>query len=257
MAGRVELFGLQIDNVTMAEAVEAVGRLARSGGKHYVVTPNVDHVVRASKDAEFLAMCRGASLVLADGAPIVWASRWVGRPLQGRVTGSDLVPRVCELAAREGLRIYILGTTDAIAQEAIRRMRQQWPSLQIAGNYAPPFGFDADWQEQDRILQAINTARAEIVFVALGSPKQERWTTRWMPQLDARVVLCIGAGIDYLAGAVRRAPRWMQRVGLEWLWRLLQEPGRLWRRYLVEDMAFARLVALELAKARGQRSSTA
>ena len=247
---RVQLFGISIDNVTLAEAVQRIDALLDRRGRHYVVTPNVDHIVRLPRDPAFADAYYRASLIFADGMPIVWASRLLRRPLKGRVTGSDLVPEVCELAARRGASIFFLGTTPPILAEAVRRVTTQWPSLQIVGTYSPPFGFERNTLERLRMISAVNDARPDILFIGLGAPKQELWIANSITQVNVRVALCIGAGIDYLAGAVKRAPRWMQRTGLEWAWRLLQEPGRLWRRYLVEDMQFLGLLAREFVRPR-------
>jgi exopolysaccharide biosynthesis WecB/TagA/CpsF family protein len=245
MMDRIDLFGITIDNVTMAGAVNRVRALLAGAGRHIVVTPNVDHIVRLSRDEEFRGAYGRASLVVADGMPIVWASRLLGRPLKERVTGSDMVPLVCAAAAEAGYSVYLLGALPGVAEVAIANLKRRFPSLRIAGSYSPPFGFERDAAETRRIIERLNQARPDVLLIGLGPGKQEKWIAQHLDALNIRVALCIGAGIDFLAGNVSRAPRWMQRSGLEWLFRLISEPRRLWRRYLVEDMAFLGLFARE------------
>lgn len=243
---RVTLFGVTIDNVTAAEAVEAVRRLLADGaGQHYVTTPNTDHVVRLQTDAALREAHAGASLVLADGMPVIWASRMLGRPLKERVTGADLLPSVCEMAAKDGRSLYVLGGIDGVAECAAHNLRVRFPGLRIAGTYSPPFGFERDADECRRIAERIDRARPDILAIGLGCPKQELWIAKHQREMRYGVALCVGAAIDFAAGNVSRAPQWMQHNGLEWLYRLVQEPGRMWKRYLVDDMAFARVVARE------------
>jgi N-acetylglucosaminyldiphosphoundecaprenol N-acetyl-beta-D-mannosaminyltransferase len=248
---RVALYGITIDNVSAAEAVEAVRRLLDQGkGQHYVVTPNVDHVVRLERDPAFRQAYAGASLVLADGMPLVWASRALGRPLKGRVTGADLLPQVCAMAAALGRSLFILGGREGVAERAARNLAARFPGLRIAGFHSPPMGFERDPAEQRRIAALVNRARPDILAIGLGAPKQELWISAQRRSLDFGVALCIGAGIDFAAGTLSRAPRWMRETGLEWTWRLAREPRRLWKRYLVDDMAFGRIVMQQWLKSR-------
>jgi len=243
---RVGLFGISVDNVTMAQALECLRMLLLAeGGHHYVVTPNVDHIVRLRHDARFRQAYAGAALVLADGMPLVWASRSLGRPLKMRVTGADLLPCVCEMAASLDKSVFLLGGGDGVAARAAHNLRLAYPRLRIAGIYSPPVGFERDRAEDRRVVERINGAHPDVLAIALGAPKQELWIAAHREELHFRVALCIGAGIDYAARTLKRAPRWMQSHGLEWLWRLAHEPRRLWKRYLVEDMEFVSLVAKE------------
>jgi N-acetylglucosaminyldiphosphoundecaprenol N-acetyl-beta-D-mannosaminyltransferase len=242
---RVTLFGVTIDNVSAAEAVERVRELLEDGSQHYVTTPNTDHVVRLQKDTALRQAHAEASLVLADGWPVVQACRILGRPLKGRVTGADLLPNVCEMAAKSARSLYILGGMDGVAERAAHNLRARYPGLRIAGTYSPPFGFERDAEECRRIVERIDRARPDLLAIGLGCPKQELWIAKHRHEMQFGVALCIGAAIDFAAGNLSRAPQWMQHNGLEWLYRLAQEPGRLWKRYLVDDMAFARVVARE------------
>jgi N-acetylglucosaminyldiphosphoundecaprenol N-acetyl-beta-D-mannosaminyltransferase len=246
MHDRISLFGITIDNVTMAQARERIRRLLEQrNGRHYVVTPNVDHIVRLYKDAAFRRVYAGAALVIPDGMPLIWASRPLGRPLQARVTGADLLPSVCEMAASSGRSLFLLGGREGVAERAARNLQARYPGLRIAGTYSPPMGFERDRAEDQRTVERINRARADILAIGLGSPKQELWIARHQRELQFGVALCIGAAIDFAAGVLKRAPQWMQHHGLEWLWRLMQDPKRLCKRYLVDDMAFAGIVARE------------
>ena len=242
----IGLFGIAIDNVTMAQALEQLRLvLMDERGHDYVVTPNVHHIVRLQRDALFRQAYAGASLVLADGMPLVWASRSLGRPLKMRVTGADLLPCVCQMAASLDKSVFLLGAGDGVAARAAQKLRHAYPGLRIAGTYSPPMGFERDPAEERRVVERVNGAKADVLAIGLGAPKQELWIAAHRDQLHFRVALCIGAAIDYVAETLKRAPHWMQRNGLEWLWRLAQEPRRLWRRYLVEDLEFASLLVEE------------
>lgn len=240
---KVDVAGVLIDNVSMADAVDAVERLVGRDGVSYVLTPNVDHVVRVQRDPEFARIYRDAALVLADGMPVVWASHLLGTPLKEKVSGSDLFLRLCALAAGRGYGVFFLGAQPGAAAAAAERLRARYPALRVVGHCCPPPGFEDDVTWTARIVRLVTEARPHILFVALGSPKQEKWIRRHQAECQVPVAIGVGASIDFAAGVVRRAPPWMQRGGLEWLWRLLMEPLRLWRRYLLEDPKFLWYVA--------------
>lgn len=237
-ASRVELFGISIDNLSMEEALDRMRAQLSGSGKGYVATPNVDHIVRLQRDEEFREVYRNAALVVPDGMPVLWASRFLGRPLKERVTGSDLVPAVCRIAAELGSGVFFLGGNEGVAEKAAENLARAFPGLRVAGSYAPPCGFDADPEENRKAIDAVRRSNADLLFIALGAPKQEKWIARHIGDLPVKLALCIGCALDYQAGAAKRAPLWMRRGGLEWLWRIGLEPRRLARRYLVEDMAF-------------------
>lgn len=254
MSAQVSLFGMRVDALRMSEAV---GRLlewsaAADGPCRYVVTPNVDHAVMFQEHAELRRAYAGASLVLADGWPVVWASRLLRRPAPERVPGSDLVPALFEAAGqRGGLSVYLLGAGPGVGQRAQANIQRRWPAVRVVGVDSPPLGFERDEQENAAILRRIAAARPEVLVVGLGAPKQELWVARHHRQLAARVALCVGATIDFLAGEKPRAPRWMRRVGLEWLHRLASEPRRLARRYARDAWIFPQLVWREWAAGGG------
>jgi N-acetylglucosaminyldiphosphoundecaprenol N-acetyl-beta-D-mannosaminyltransferase len=254
-ASTVQLFGMTIDRVQMPQAVSRLLAWCdepRGAACRYVVTPNVDHAVLFQQRADLRAAYRDASLVLADGAPIVWASRLLGTwgvpsALPERVAGSDLVPQLFAAAARP-LRVFLLGAAEGVAGRAALRIARQWPCVQIVGTYSPPPSFEHDAIETEQILTLVADAAPDLLIVGFGAPKQELWVHQHQFDLQAKVVICAGATIDFLAGEKRRSPRWMRQCGLEWAHRVLSEPRRLTSRYARDAWIFPRLVWRELAK---------
>jgi N-acetylglucosaminyldiphosphoundecaprenol N-acetyl-beta-D-mannosaminyltransferase len=241
----VSLFGVSLDAVNMTEAVSRLLEWSTADERlcHYVVTPNVDHVVLLQEHAGLRAAYDDASLVVADGWPIVRASRWLGRSLPQRVAGSDLVPAL--FAAARGtapLRVYLLGALPGVALRAAERIHEHWPGVRVVGCDSPPPGFEHCAETNRVILGRIASAKPDVLIVGLGAPKQELWVHAHRDRLPVKVAICAGATIDFLAGAKRRAPRWMQRWGLEWLHRVATEPRRLTRRYLRDAWLFPQLV---------------
>lgn len=233
---KTRALGVTVDLLTMKEAVqEVVGFLqsARQAPRvacRIVVTPNLDHAVQLRENEALRAAYAGAALVLADGMPLVWASRLSPRPLPERVTGSDLTPNVLE-AAPPGTRVFLLGGSEEANLAAARTIQGRYPNLELVGRLSPPRGFEHDAEWSTQIVDAITGSRAELVILGLGAPKQELWAHHHAARLPSTVLLCVGATVDFLAGSVTRAPRWMQKTGLEWIHRLLGDPGRLLRRY--------------------------
>jgi exopolysaccharide biosynthesis WecB/TagA/CpsF family protein len=226
----------------MSQAVTFVMQMAEKGKRCYVVTPNVDHIVRLEGDSYFREIYENANLILTDGKPLIWISRLLGTPIREKVSGSDLFPRVCQSAGLEGKRLFLLGAAEGVADKAARNLKEQHSGIQIAGTYSPPVGFERDQKETDKIVSIINDSRTDILCIGMGSPKQEMFFYGLRDRLDVKVALNIGASIDFAAGNVKRAPLWMQRSGLEWLYRLLREPKRLAKRYLIEDMKILKIV---------------
>jgi len=228
---RTRLFGISVDPITRGEAVARIMAWADGDMPRTVITPNLDHVVKLETDTAFQEAYAGADLVVADGMPFVWVSRLGDTPLPGRVAGSDLIIPVCEAAANAQKRVFFMGSTVERLQVAAAALEEMCPGLIISGYHAPPFGFEKDEIAQQAAVAAVNDAQADIVFVALGAPKQEVWCQTHRESLSCGVLLNIGAGLDFLTGDVRRAPGWMQSTGLEWLWRAASEPARLGPRY--------------------------
>ncbi len=233
---------LWIDALSFAGALREIEALVQSGTGGCIFTPNVDHVVTAEDDEAFRAAYGQASLSLADGQPLVWSSRMLGTPLPARVAGSDLVWPLMELAARRRWRVYLLGGEPGVAEEAAVRLEREL-GLRVAGVDAPAVELDGPPGASDGAIERVRAARPDLALVALGAPKQERWIHRALPRIRPAVAMAVGASLDFLAGRVRRAPRWMARAGLEWAFRLAQEPRRLGRRYLLKDPRFLAIVA--------------
>jgi N-acetylglucosaminyldiphosphoundecaprenol N-acetyl-beta-D-mannosaminyltransferase len=233
---RVVLSGVAIDNVSMDEAVHAIDRMIDTGGFHQIATANVDFLRRTLHDSELLDILRKCTLVLADGMPLVWASRWMGVPLRERVTGADLIPRLLHLSADKGRRIFLLGATEERSAQAALRIQKDYPGAQICGRFCPPFG-PLETMDHQAILDAITAAQPDILLVAFGCPKQEKWLNMHRDMLKVPVCVGVGASIDFLSGHQSRAPEWLQRTGMEWVYRLASEPRRLAMRY-IEDALY-------------------
>lgn len=245
----VHFGGIAFDNVTMDEATARIDKLVRHGGPSMVVTPNVDHVMRLQGDMEYARLVEEADLVLADGQPIVWATRLLGKPLKERVAGSDLVPKLCAHAARRGLRVFFLGGAPGAAAAAEARLREQFPTLKSVGIHCPAYGFEQDPDRNREAVETVRRAKPDILFVGLGSPKQEKWIAAHMHEYQVPVSIGVGISFSFIAGHVKRAPLWMQKASLEWLHRLICEPTRLWKRYLVRGPRFLAVLASEFAMA--------
>ncbi|MEL6111632.1 MAG: WecB/TagA/CpsF family glycosyltransferase [Pseudomonadota bacterium] len=230
-ADRVRLFSVNVDRLSQAQAVDQIMQWADQKTPHTVITPNLDHMAKLPGDPLFQSAYDAADLVLADGMPLVWLSRLEGAPLPERVTGSDLILPVCARAAQSDKRIFLMGSTVERLTAAKEALQNLFPALVISGIHAPPFGFDKDELAQEEAVNAINEAGTDLAFVALGAPKQEVWCQAYRKNLHCGVLMNIGAGLDFLTGDVKRAPEWMQKTGLEWVWRAASEPARLGPRY--------------------------
>jgi N-acetylglucosaminyldiphosphoundecaprenol N-acetyl-beta-D-mannosaminyltransferase len=236
---RVEVGGLPIDPLTEADVVEQVRAELRAGRGGWIATPNVDHLRHASRDPRVAAMIRSAHISVADGAPVVWAAKLSGRPIPARVTGADLLWSLSAAAAEDGRSVYLLGGEPGVPERAAEALRIAHPELEIAGTCSPPRGFELDEVELATCRDAVVEAAPDIVFVGLGFPKQERIITEFSQLLPGTWWLGCGAALPVAAGDLARAPRWMRPLGLEWLFRLVHEPRRLFRRYIREDAPFA------------------
>lgn len=233
---RIRFLNTEIDNLMMTDALQEIERLSGGETTGYVVTPNVDHIVRLEKDAAFRQAYRQADLILADGKPLLWISKWLKTPIREKVSGSDLFPQVCRMAAQTGRSLYFLGAAPGVADLAAEKLRAQYPTIQIRGCYSPPRGFEKDKEELLKIREKVRAAQPDILILALGTPKQELFIYQNRDLLGVPVTLCLGAAIDFAAGKAKRAPRWMQQHGLEWLYRLIREPRRMFKRYLIDDL---------------------
>jgi N-acetylglucosaminyldiphosphoundecaprenol N-acetyl-beta-D-mannosaminyltransferase len=248
---RVELLGTPIDRVERHTLAARLHAFLVSGQPHQIVTANLDFLAIARRRDGFRHLLANVDLVVCDGKPLQWAAALRGDALPARVTGSDILVETCQLSAAHGYRLFLLGAAPGVADRAARALERLYPGVVIAGTYAPPVGA-FDTAEDDAIVARVREARADALFVALGAPRQDEWIRDHLGALD--VPLCVGVGgiFNFFAGETRRAPAWMQRCGMEWAFRLAQEPGRLWRRYLRDDLpVFLALIAEQAGRRLG------
>ena len=236
---RVNIVDIPIDNIGMSELLDEL----KYGG--VVFTPNVDHLVKLQKDREFFQVYQNADYRVCDSQLIMFASHFLGNPICEKVSGSDLFPAFYQRYAKDkSINIFLLGGLPGIAEQARQRINQKVGRNMVVGSYSPPFGFEEDPAECRKIIDIINRSGANVLAVGVGAPKQEKWIIKYRSELNTiNTFFAIGATIDFEAGNLKRAPAWISSAGLEWLYRLCLEPGRLWKRYLVEDVAFFVLVA--------------
>lgn len=232
---RMRFMNIEIDNLTMQEALSAIDRLIQESKGSYVVTPNVDHIVQLETNKELQAVYKNAALILTDGKPLIWISKWYGTPIKEKISGSDLFPLLCEMASKKGYKMYFLGAKEGIAAKAAKLLSERFEGLNVVGTYSPPFGFENDFIEMEKIKSLIKMSEPDILVVGLGCPKQEKFMYHHCKELGVPISLGLGASFDFEAGNIKRAPRWMSNHGLEWLFRITQDPKRMAKRYLVDD----------------------
>lgn len=237
VAPPIALLGVAFNNLSLPETVACIEEMIAARTPRYIVTANVDFLVQAQRDAELHRILLDAHLVVCDGTPLVWASRLLGNPLRERVAGSDLVPELIRVAAGKNYRLFFLGATPEANAQAIANVRRQFPHLDVSG-YSPPFR-PLSAMDNEEIAAHIRAAQPDILCVAFGCPKAEKWMAANYRLLGVPVTIGVGGTIDFLAGRMKRAPLWMQRAGVEWLFRLCQEPRRLLRRYMADLWSFA------------------
>jgi N-acetylglucosaminyldiphosphoundecaprenol N-acetyl-beta-D-mannosaminyltransferase len=247
---KVKIGKAWVNNVTQQEAIMAIDQIIVNGKKIYVVTPNLDHIVKLEEDQDFVRCYDNAGLVLADGNPLIWASKVLGTPLKALVTGSDLFPGLCQHAAIKGYRLFFLGGLEGVAEKAAQELRKKHSQINIVGTYSPPFGFDKNPTENAKIIQMINAVKPHLLFVGVGAPKQEKWMYKNIQDLDINVALGIGASFDFEAGTIKRAPKAFRAAGMEWFWRFSNEPQRLFRRYFVDSSKFLPIIYNQLKKSK-------
>ena len=236
--------GCAVDNLDMEETLGVVEGFIRSGRPHQHVVINVDKIVKASRDPALRQIINDCDLINADGMPVVWASRLLGKPLKERVTGVDLFEALMARAAEKGWRVFLLGARDEVVSGVAHLYPARYPGLTLAGyrnGYWKP-------EDEDRVVAEIAATRPDILFVAISSPKKEAFLARYQAAMKVPFAMGVGGTFDVAVGLVKRAPVWMQNAGLEWFYRFLQEPRRMFRRYFIDDMAFVALFAREWVK---------
>ena len=239
---RMQFMNSYIDNITMDEAINHIEECIQLRKIGQVITPNVDQIVRMETDSYFKEICDNAELLLTDGHPLLWISRLYRRPIKEKICGSDLVPRLCEVAAQKGYTVFFLGAAPGVAQRAVSKLREKFPSLKVAGVYSPPLGFEKDQEEINRINQMLLVSHADMLFVGMGVPKQDAFIYENMNIYKIPMSFSIGGTIDFIAGEQKRSPRWMSDCGLEWFYRFLCEPKRFFKRYFIDDVKICKLV---------------
>lgn len=240
---RINICGVEIDKYSFEEVVaRIVNHVLLKGKPEYVVTPNAMHILTLQKDAYFREIYRNSFLVVPDGVSLLWAAKFLRTPLNGRVNGTDLFEELCAVAAKKGLKVFLLGGRPGAAEKAKQTLKARHTNLSIVGTYCPPYGFESQPEELKLINSKIKAVSPDILFVGLGAPKQEKWIASNYLDLGVPISIGIGVSFELVADMVRRAPVWMQKTGLEWLFRLLVEPSRLWKRYILGNPTFIWLV---------------
>lgn len=242
MPHRMRFMNTFIDNLTMEEALTEIEKLIKKDSCSFVVTPNVDHIVQIEKGGVLAEAYKVADLILCDGKPLIWISKYLGNPIKEKISGSDLFPEICRMAAEKGYTLYFLGAAEGIAAKAAEVLKQKYVGLKVVGTYSPPYGFENEQEEIDKIINQIQEAKPDVLIFGLGTPKQEKFILNYRDRLKVPVSLGLGASFDFVAGNVKRAPKWMSDHGLEWLFRITQDPKRMAKRYLVDDIKILSLV---------------
>ncbi len=243
MTSAITMMGCRIDNLSMEETLVRIEEFIRSGQPHQHVVVNVDKLVKASRDPDLRRIVNECALVNADGMPVVWASRLLGKPLKERVAGIDLFEALMRRAGEKGWRVFLLGAREEVVAAVADTYRRRYPELAIAG-WRNGYWTEA---EEAQVAGQVRASGADLLFVAISSPKKEQFLGRWQAEMKIPFAMGVGGTFDVATGRVRRAPRWMQRAGLEWFYRFLQEPRRMFRRYFIDDMAFIWLFIKEAA----------
>lgn len=233
---RIEFLNTYIDNLTASEAKNAVDSLIQAGGNHYVVTTNSDIVVKMQDDTELKEICDKADLILTDGQIVVKLSRYLGNPIKERVCMTDFVWDVFDLAIKKDYRVFLFGGKEDVLFKATENIKKRLPELNIVDSYSPPFGFEKNEEMLEEANRRIKASDADILIVFLGCPKQEKFIYQNKDKYQVPISITMGGCVDFIAGKVKRAPLWMQNIGLEWFYRFLQEPKRMFRRYFVDDI---------------------
>lgn len=238
---RMKFMNTYIDNVSRKEAIEYIESFINSGKIGYVITPNVDQIIKIEKNIYFKEICNNAELLLTDGHPLIWISKFYHKPIKEKICGSDFMLELCGICAKKGYSIFLLGAKPGVASTAAKKLKEKYHGLKVAGTYSPPFGFENNEKEIMNINQILLNSKADILFVGMGAPKQSIFIYENMNKYRIPISFSVGAAIDFAAGNVKRAPKWMSNHGFEWLFRITQDPKRMFKRYIIDDMKVFKL----------------
>jgi len=245
---KIGFLGVKIDNVSMKEALTTGEKFISSKKPHLICTPNIDHIMQARKDTSFQKIINSSSLCICDSLYVLWASRFLGNNLVEKVAGSDFLPLFAKVAAKKGYKIFLLGANSNVAKKAASNLLLKNSDLKIVGTLSPTSKELENESKNKKMIQLIKKSKPDALFVAFGAPKQEKWLYENLIELNVPLCMGVGGTFDFIAGYRKRAPKWIQRIGLEWFYRLVQEPRRLWKRYLIEDPQFIWFVLKEKMK---------
>ena len=239
---RIKFMNTYIDNLTADEAVKYIEKCIKDRKICHVITPNVDQIIRIEKDNYFKEICDNAELLLVDGHPLMWIAKYYKKPFKEKICGSDLVPKLCEVAAKKGYSVFFLGAAPGVAAKAAENLIKEYPELNVAGTYSPPLGFENDKDEIKKINDILLKSKADMLFVGMGVPKQDIFIYENKDNYKIPMSFSIGGAIDFIAGKQKRAPKWISNIGMEWFYRLVNDPRRMFKRYIVDDMRIFKLV---------------
>ena len=247
---KIPFMGISIDNLTIDEIIDSIFEIVKSKNTSQVVGVNVDQYLLTRKNEYSRRIFNEAALVFIDGKPIMLMAKLLGYKIRQRITGPDLMELLCKKGARYGYKIYLLGAAPGVAKKCGEILEAKYPGINVVGSYSPPFGFQKDKNEMVKIVHMLRESKADMLFVGMGSPKQDIFIYENMQDYQIPISFSMGAALDFIAGNVKRAPRWMIECGLEWLYRVWQDPQRLWKRYFVHDMKIVPIFLRELLKTR-------
>ena len=242
MSDKIPMLNTNVDNLSMDESVSKCIELIKENKPAFVVPVNVDVIIKSENDDKLREITNAATLCLTDGKPLVWISKLMKTPVKEKVSGSDLIPLLCKEAEKQGFSVFIMGGKEGVAAQAAKNLKEKYKDLKIAGTYSPSMYFEKNADEQNYMQYLISLTEPDILLVCLGCPKQEKWVYKNYKTCGAKLTVCAGATVDFLAGTVKRAPKWMSNHGLEWFYRFTQEPKRLFKRYFIDDVKILGLI---------------
>jgi N-acetylglucosaminyldiphosphoundecaprenol N-acetyl-beta-D-mannosaminyltransferase len=243
---RVTILGCPIDNITMAETIKRIDELIKQGGVYQHVVVNVAKLIKLQKDESLKKIISNCDLINADGMPLIWVSKFFGVQLKERVAGIDLMEQLIEFASKKGYSIFFLGARKGVVKKVVKIFKNKYPNLKIAGYR------DGYWvsEEENTVAKLVKNSKPDILFVGISSPKKEIFLDKYLDYMNVPFVMGVGGSFDVIAGLTKRAPKWMQDNGLEWLYRFIQEPRRMWKRYLIGNSMFIWFVIREAIKSK-------